>query len=183
MLLETALKKLNSIPDNIAEELDRLNKKIFTVPKGTLTEDNFEPLLASKLLHLPDDTGKEISDIKNILIDGVVLDNSITTKKLSENVRNSISSIGAVGNLTTTAKDNLVNAINEIASSMGSSDLATEVETVKTSVSSIESTVGTLGTSVTKLENDVKAIPVNTITSGTGNPSGGKHGDIYIKYV
>ena len=90
---------------------------------------------------------------------------------------------GELTSLTTTAKDNLVNAINEIASSMGSSDLATEVEAVKTSVSSIESTVGTLGTSVTKLENDVKAIPVNRITSGTANPSGGKNGDIYIKYV
>lgn len=54
------------------------------------------------------------------------------------------------------------------------------IESIQDDVSDMQDTITTLSGSLTSLSTTVSNLP--TITHGTGTPSGGRSGDVYIKH-
>lgn len=106
----------------------------------------------------------ETADINVINGNFDIIDTKI--KENHNHINNAVEDIGDKANLSTNNKDNIVNAVNEISTSMA--DIANEVSSNTTAIE-------------TK-ENLLNADQKRKITLSTSNPSGGSNGDIWLKY-
>lgn len=175
MLLETLLAKINKLPDNIQGEMQRLEKKIdtkdITLKKGSVGVDNLDMELGLKLINMPENTNAELQLIRDSLNNATIADGSIDEAKLNAILKekiNSINKIGDLNSLTTDNKNTIVESINEVSNKVNEVPIS-----LTTNLNEAKSYTDT----------KVGKIKVPTITFGTGNPSGGKHGDIYIKHA